>query len=96
MKASIKWAVIGLAIGGAFAQSALAAGTRRGMSYTESSYWATPSTEQGDQSSVGTSAAVNGPNVTTPQTAVAPGPTMGPWFYGDDIRNANSALWGAG
>lgn len=97
MKAAIKWAVAGLAFGTAFAQGALAARTERGLSYTESSYWATPRTAYGnDASSVGTSAAVNGPIVTTPQVAVSPGPTMAPWANGDDIRNANSALWGVG
>jgi hypothetical protein len=94
MKASIKWAVIGLAFAatGAFGQAAHSTRTDRGRSYTDSSYWATPADTR---SSTGASAAVNGPNVTTPQAA-APGPTMAPWSYGDDIRNANSALWGVG
>jgi hypothetical protein len=72
-----------------------ARGDTAGRTYTESSYWRTPRTD----ATVGTTGApaVNGVIVNTPaQVLVSPGPTAGPWFPGDDIRNANSALWGVG
>ncbi|HZQ74102.1 MAG TPA: hypothetical protein VFB08_14390 [Burkholderiales bacterium] len=84
------------------ASSAFAAGLfsrspdRVGRTYTESSYWATPS----GSAVTGSSAAgvvTNGPVVVVPSAiAPAPGPTMGPWQPGDTISNASSALWGVG
>jgi hypothetical protein len=38
----------------------------------------------------------NGPNYRATGQEQSAFPTMGPSYYGEDIRNANSALWGVG
>jgi hypothetical protein len=72
----------------------------QGRTYTEANYWAaTPSGVASTGASVNPSApvVVNGPVVVTPaQVVAAPGPTMAPWYPGDTINNASSALWGVG
>jgi hypothetical protein len=71
----------------------------QGRTYTESNYWATtPSGVASTGGSVNPSApvAVNGPVVVVPAQIAAPGPTSGPWYPGDNINNASSALWGVG
>jgi hypothetical protein len=72
----------------------------QGRTYTEANYWATtPSGVASTGASVNPSApvAVNGPIVVAPAQVVgAPGPTMAPWYPGDNINNASSALWGVG
>jgi len=84
------------------ASSVFAAGSfsshGQGRTYTEASYWATPpSGVASTGASYGAPAQANGPIVTTPApVAAAPGPTMGPWYPGANIKNANSALWGVG
>ena len=71
----------------------------QGRTYTESQYWATtPSGVASTGASVNPSApvAVNGPLVVAPAQVAAPGPTMAPWYPGNNINNASSSLWGVG
>jgi hypothetical protein len=63
--------------------------TARAMLYTSAEYW-----NPGSSAARGASLA---PRTTAiPGSYIAPGATAGPYFPGDDIRNANSTLWGVG
>jgi hypothetical protein len=101
MKGMFKAAVV---VATAFsASSVFAAGIfsshGQGRTYTEANYWATtPSgvASTGASAYSGAPVAVNGPVVVAPAQIAAPGPTSGPWYPGDNISNASSALWGVG
>ena len=92
MKIVLRAAVIALAFpaSAAFAQNIFHRSPETtGRIYTDAGYWQPVET----QSAAGSSTDTSG----NPAYAVtAPGPTAGPYYRGDDIRNANSALWGVG
>ena len=92
MKIVIKAAVVALAFpaSAAFAQNIFHRSPETvGRIYTDPAYWQPVE----GQSTAGSSTGA----FQNPGYAVgSPGPTSGPYYGGDDIRNANSALWGVG